>query len=62
MDELQNLIIYAIIVVLGSFIIECNSIHLWVIGEIDLPIFLTYQLSIGCLLSLLYLEYYDYKN
>lgn len=62
MCELRALIIYAIIIVVGSLILECKSIHSLIIGEIDPPIFFTYQLSIGCLLSLLYIEYYEYRN
>lgn len=61
MDELRSLIICAIIVVVGSLILECETIYFLVIGEIDLTIFITYQIAIVCALSLLYIEYYEYK-
>ena len=61
MCELRALIINAIIIVVGSLILECESVYLLIIGEIDLTIFITIQISIVCLLTLLYLEYYEYK-
>lgn len=61
MCELRALIINAIIIVVGSLILECESIYFLVIGEIDLTIFITFQIGIVCLLSLLYIEYYEYK-
>ena len=61
MEELRSLIICAIIAAVGSLILECESVYLLVIGEIDLTIFITYQIAIVCLLSLLYIEYYEYK-
>lgn len=60
-NELRSLIINAIIIVVGSLILECESIYLLFIGEIDLAIFFTFQIGIGCLLSLLYIEYYEYN-
>lgn len=62
MSDLRSLIAYAIIMVFGSLIIGCKSFHSLIIGEIDLPLFFTYQLSIGCILLLIYIEYYEYKN
>lgn len=61
MDDLRSLITYAIITVVGSLILECESIYFLVIGEIDLTIFIAFQIGIVCLLSLLYIEYYEYK-
>lgn len=53
------MIINAIIIVVGSLILECESIYFLVIGEIDLTIFITFQIGILCLLSILYIEYYE---
>lgn len=61
MCELRALIIYAIITVVGSLILECESIYFLVIGEIDLTIFIAFQIGILCLLSMLCIEYYEYK-
>lgn len=61
MCELRALIINAIIIVVGSLILECEWIYFLVIGEIDLTIFITLQIGIVCLLTILYLEYCEYK-
>lgn len=61
MSELKALIANAIIILGGSLILECESIYFLIIDKIDVPIFITMQIGILCLLAMLYIEYREYN-
>ena len=61
MSELKAMIAYAIIILGGSLILECESIYFLIIDKIDVPIFITMQIGILCLLAMLYIEYREYN-